>query len=140
MFGGHRHSGGGDIMIFVHCGSGQSCDFMGRSPLRWATILQVWWPYPVWYNDLYQAGITSYNDFSLSSDLARPHGQRIIWFYGWNSVMVSHHPAKSDGHSRCGSGNIMFSVAEEKHPRCSRFNPPLLFISKGHDFKTHDMY
>ena len=29
--------------------------------------------------------------------------------------MVSHHPAKFGDHSRCGSGDIMFSVAEEKH-------------------------
>ena len=28
--------------------------------------------------------------------------------------MVSHHPAKFGGHRHCGSGDIMFLVAEEK--------------------------
>ena len=28
--------------------------------------------------------------------------------------MVSHHPAKFGGHSHCGSGDIMFLVAEEQ--------------------------
>ena len=51
--------------------------------------------------------------------------------------MVSHHPAKFGDHGHCGSGDIMFLVAEEENSRCSRFNPsllfspPLLFISKG---------
>ena len=31
----------------------------------------------------------------------------------------------------------MFLVAEEKDSRCSRFNPPLLFTSKGHGSKEH---
>ena len=57
--------------------------------------------------------------------------------------MVSHHPAKFGDHRHCGSGDIMFLVAEEQNSRCSRFNPPLLFnlpllfISKGHGLKTH---
>ena len=44
--------------------------------------------------------------------------------------MVSHHPAKFGGDRHSGRGGIMFLVAEEEHPRCSCFNPPLLFISK----------
>ena len=57
--------------------------------------------------------------------------------------MVSNHPAKFGNHRHCGSGDIMFLVAEEQNFRCSRFNPPLLFsppllfISKGHGLKTH---
>ena len=57
--------------------------------------------------------------------------------------MVSHHPEKFGNHSHCGSGDIMFLVAEEEESRCSRFNlpllfnPPLLFISEGHGLKAH---
>ena len=57
--------------------------------------------------------------------------------------MVSHHPAKFGDHRHCGSGDIMFLVAEEENSRCSCFNPPLLFnplllfTSKGHGFKAH---
>ena len=50
--------------------------------------------------------------------------------------MVSHHPAKFGDHRHCGSGD-MFLVAEEENSRCSCFNPPLLFISKGHGLKAH---
>ena len=50
--------------------------------------------------------------------------------------MVSHHPAKFGDHGHCGSED-MFLVAEKKDSRCSRFNPPLLFISKGHGLKAH---
>ena len=51
--------------------------------------------------------------------------------------MASHHPAKFVGHRHCGSGDIMCLVAEEEDCRCSRFNPPLLFISKRHGLKAH---
>ena len=57
--------------------------------------------------------------------------------------MVSHHPANFGNHRHCGSGDIMFLVAEEEISRCSRFNqpllfnPPLLLISKGHGLKAH---
>ena len=57
--------------------------------------------------------------------------------------MVSHHLAKFGEHRHCGSGDIMLLVAEEENSRCSRFyppllfNPPLLFISKGHGLKAH---
>ena len=55
-----------------------------------------------------------------------------MWFYGWEPILVSYHPAKSGDHGHCGSENIMFLVAEEQNSRCSCFNPPLLFISKRH--------
>ena len=51
--------------------------------------------------------------------------------------MVSHHSAKFGGHRHCGSGDIMFLVAKEENYRWSHFNPPLLFISKGHGLKAH---
>ena len=57
--------------------------------------------------------------------------------------MVSHHPAKFGDHGHCGSGDIMFLVAEKENSRCSRFspsllfNPPLLVISKGHRLKAN---
>ena len=48
--------------------------------------------------------------------------------------MVSPHPFKFGVHSSCGSGDIMFPVAEEEDStRYSRFNPSSLFVSKGHD-------
>ena len=46
--------------------------------------------------------------------------------------MVSRHPANFGAHRHCGSGNVMVLVSEEENSRCSRFNPSLLFISKGH--------
>ena len=30
----------------------------------------------------------------------------------------------------------MFLVAEEETSKCFRFNPPLLFVSKGHELKA----
>ena len=50
--------------------------------------------------------------------------------------MVNHHPANFGGHRHCGNGDILFLVAKEENSRCSRFNPPLLFISKGHGLKS----
>ena len=57
--------------------------------------------------------------------------------------MVSHHSAKFGDHRHCGSGDIMFLIAEEQNSRCSCSNPPvlfihsLLFISKGRGLKIH---
>ena len=51
--------------------------------------------------------------------------------------MISHHPAKCGGQRHCGSEDITFLVAEKVNSRCSRFNPPLLFILKGHGLKAH---
>ena len=59
--------------------------------------------------------------------------------------MVSHHSAKFGDYRHCGSGDIMFLIAKEKNSRCSHFNPlllfnpPLLFISKGHELKAHSI-
>ena len=52
--------------------------------------------------------------------------------------MVSHHSAKFGDHRHCGSGD-MFLVAEEENSRCSHFNLPLLFISKGHGLKAYSI-
>ena len=51
--------------------------------------------------------------------------------------MVSQNPANFGGHAHYGNGDIMFLVVEEEDSRCSRFNPPLLFISEGHGLKAH---
>ena len=51
--------------------------------------------------------------------------------------MVSHYPAKFDGHRHCGNGDMMFFVVEGQDSICPRFNPPLLFISKGYGLKAH---
>ena len=51
--------------------------------------------------------------------------------------MGSYHPAKFGDHRHCGSGDIMFLVAEDENSRRSHFNPPLLFIFKGNRLKTH---
>ena len=53
--------------------------------------------------------------------------------------MVSHHLAKFGGHRHCGSGDIMFLLAEEENSRCFRFSPLIRFISKGHGLKAHDI-
>ena len=54
--------------------------------------------------------------------------------------MISHHPAKFVEHRYCGSGDIMFLVTEKENSRSlSGFNPPLLFISKGHGLKAHSI-
>ena len=50
--------------------------------------------------------------------------------------MVCHYPVKFVGHSHCCSGDTTFLVAEEENSRCSRFNLPSLFISKGHGLKA----
>ena len=51
--------------------------------------------------------------------------------------MLSQHPPKHGRHRHCGSGDKIFLVVEEEDSRCSRFNLPLLFISKGHGLKAH---
>ena len=52
--------------------------------------------------------------------------------------MVSQLHVKFDGHNRCGNGD-MFSFAEEEDSRYSHFNPPSLFISKGHSLKAYNI-
>ena len=64
----------------------------------------------------------------------------VIMKYGWEPLMVSHHRAKLGGHCHCGSRDIMFLVIQEKDSRCSRVNPLLLFISKGHGWQAHNIY
>ena len=39
-------------------------------------------------------------------DLSRPCNQRVFLLCGWELLIVSHHPAKFDGHRQCGSGDI----------------------------------
>ena len=53
--------------------------------------------------------------------------------------MLSQHPVKFGGNRNCGSGDIVLLVAKEENSRCSHFNPPLLFTSKGHWLKAHSI-
>ena len=62
-----------------------------------------------------------------------------MWFYGWQSLMLSHHSATFCGHRHFISRDIMFLVAEEEDSRRSPFNQPLLFISKGRGLKAYGM-
>ena len=45
--------------------------------------------------------------------------QRVMWLYGWEPLIVSHHCAKLISHGRCGSGDIKFLVVEEEDSRRS---------------------
>ena len=51
--------------------------------------------------------------------------------------MIGYHPDKFGGNRHCGSEDIMLLVGEGEDPRCSCFNPPLLFISKVQGLKAH---
>ena len=53
--------------------------------------------------------------------------------------MVSHHPGKFGGHKHCGKGDIMFLEVEEQDSKYPLLNPSLLFMSKGHGLKAHDI-
>ena len=46
--------------------------------------------------------------FSLSHDLSKPHDQTVMWLYGWEFLIISHHLGKFDGHRHCGSRDKMF--------------------------------
>ena len=52
--------------------------------------------------------------------------------------MVTHHLAKFGGHRHRDRGD-MFLVVKEPNCTCSRLNPPVLFIFKGHGLKVHDI-
>ena len=39
----------------------------------------------------------------------RPRDKRVMLFYEWEPLMVSHHPARFGGHMYCGSGDSAFS-------------------------------
>ena len=51
--------------------------------------------------------------------------------------MVSHHPKKFGSHRQCGSGETTLLVVKGQDSTYPRFNPPRLFISKGHGLKAH---
>ena len=53
--------------------------------------------------------------------------------------MENHQTGKFGGHRHCDSGDVKFLVEKEKSSRCSRFNLPLLFISKVHGLKPYGM-
>ena len=46
----------------------------------------------------------------FSCNLTVPCNQRVIWFYRWKPLMISHHLAKFGGHKQCGTGNMYLVV------------------------------
>ena len=46
----------------------------------------------------------------MLQDFARPRDQRVKQLHGWDSLKVSHYPAKFCGHRRIGIGDIMVFV------------------------------
>ena len=42
------------------------------------------------------------------SHLGRPQDQMVLWFHGWEPLMLSHHPAKFGGQWHCGSKDMIF--------------------------------
>ena len=53
--------------------------------------------------------------------------------------MVSHHPAKFCGRNHCGTRDIILLVIKEQDSIRFHLIPPLLFISRTHDLKVHDI-
>ena len=53
--------------------------------------------------------------------------------------MVSHHPTKFGDDRHCDSGDVMFLVTEGQNFTWPYLNPQLLFISKAHGMKSHDL-
>ena len=51
----------------------------------------------------------------MSHALPKTRDQKVMGFYGWESLKVIHHPAKFGGHWYSGSGNIMLLIAEDKN-------------------------
>ena len=50
----------------------------------------------------------------MSGDLGRPLSYRLPSLYGYEALIISHHPAKFGGHMKCGSGDIAFLMTEEQ--------------------------
>ena len=55
-------------------------------------------------------------------DFARSRDQRVMWFYWWEHLLASRHPAKFGGHRHCCNGDILFLVDEVQNSRCFHFN------------------
>ena len=53
--------------------------------------------------------------------------------------MVSHHPTKFDNDRHCDGGDMMILVIEGQDSTWPCLNPQLLFISKAHGMKSHDL-
>lgn len=62
-----------------------------------------------WSCDFMGARSSSYEMF-LSHDLTRPRDSRVMWFYGWDPLIVGYTTAKFGGHILRVSGEIMFLV------------------------------
>ena len=133
-FDSYGHCSSGDIMVLAchvvlqyHVIIG-SYDFMGSSPLRWATIL----PSLVVITTLVVEFIMNLVCHEMLEDHVIKASCDFIggspsWYATTLPSLVSHRHR--------GSGDMMFLVAEEENSRWFCFNPPLLFISKEHRLK-----
>ena len=65
---------------------------------------QVWLSYALWQ--------LRYNDFRLSRDLARPRHQKVMRFYVWNPLIISHYPEKFGVNWRFVSGDMTLLVVD----------------------------
>ena len=128
-FGGHRHSGNGDVLRL-------SSDL---ARLRDQSVK--------WLNDLEPLKI-SHHPTNFGSHrycgsgnitilvchvISQGHGIGVMWFNGREPLMVIHHPAKFGSHRHWGSGDMFVLVGlVVLDPTCPLLDPPLLFISKAH--------
>lgn len=71
-------------------------------------------------------GTVEVDDFCLSRDLGRSHGQKVMDFVGKVS-QVSHHPAHFGDDKRCNSGDITFLVVQEQDSTCALKSAILIF-------------
>ena len=79
-----------------------SRDLMVRSPHYKSPSCQVWW----------SQALCKRKDFAfgLSRDLTWLHFQRVMWHYGWFSLVISDYRGKFGDHKRFGRGDIKLSI------------------------------
>ena len=107
-FGGHQPCGRGDILFLIY--HLNSCDYglQGHMTLLVSfhyyksPSCQVCWP---------QALRKRRNFiFCLWRDLTWLRSQRVMWHYGWLSLLISDYPAMFGDHRPFGRGNIELSI------------------------------
>ena len=106
MFGGHRPCRRGEIKFSIFHVT--SRDHVIRGSLWLSFSHHKWPPCQVWWPLALQR--RRYFVFNMSHDLMWPRGQRIMWHYGWVSLIISLHPAKFGGHNCCAREEISFFV------------------------------
>ena len=107
-FGGHQACRRGDILFLIchvtSCDHGVTglCDIMGSSPHYKSPSCQVWWSKALCKRRNFV--------FCLSLDLTWLRGQRVMWRYGWVSLVISDYPAKFGDHIPFGRRDIKLSI------------------------------